>query len=196
MRSAGPEFARQSRRRACVPDRASGQRADSASRCADHGNLRAHDARRCRGTPRMARAVRPCRQSLAPARADGHSLRSIRAAVPPIVGSRSSDRWPPARFRSTWSAHGIGRRLLPNLPRCSLRALAFAGRRRTEPRHPEQHRTCARAARERPCRRDEHLHSAGCARRRQRAFRGRLSAAQLQADQIASLGSGPHDHAL
>ena len=65
-----------------------------------------------------------------------------------------------------------------------------------EPRHPGQHRTCARAARERPCRRDEHLHSAACARRRQKAVRGRLSAAQLQAHSIASLEYGPHDRAL
>ena len=72
----------------------------------------------------------------------------------------------------------------------------FAGRRRTEPRHPGQHRTGARAARERPRRCDEHLHSAGCARRRQKAVRGRLSAAQLQADSIASLEYGPGDRAL
>ena len=55
--------------------------------------------------------------------------------------------------------------------------------RRPEPRHPGQHRARPRAARQRSGRRDEHLHGAGRARRRQEAVRRRLGAALVQADE-------------
>ena len=103
-------------------DRASGWRADSASCCADHGDLRAHDAVRCRRTLRLARAVRPGRESHAAARADGHPLRSIRAAVPSHVGRRrvSARRGLHAGYRQAPSAQSAS--LQPARPRWILRS--------------------------------------------------------------------------
>ena len=76
----------------------------------------------CRRTLRLARADRPGRESHAAARADGHPLRSIRAAVPSHVGRRrvSARRGLHAGYRQAPSAQFAS--VQPARPRWILRS--------------------------------------------------------------------------